>query len=101
MTAVIGAPVFDHEGEPTLYVVVGSRQKHFQFETADAKFVQGVGAMLVAGLLQEKILAADQAKLAFVSQVSHGALSHSLTLCKPSLTFSVCPRASHTYVRYR
>ncbi|GJN87781.1 hypothetical protein Rhopal_000736-T1 [Rhodotorula paludigena] len=71
VTAVIGAPVFDHEGEPTLYVVVGSRQKHFQFETADAKFVQGVGAMLVAGLLQEKILAADQAKLAFVSQVSH------------------------------
>ncbi|GAA5846560.1 hypothetical protein JCM9279_006741 [Rhodotorula babjevae] len=69
--AVVAVPVFDHEGEPAIYVVVGSRKQHFQYETTDQRFVQSVGALLVAGMLQERILAADKAKQAFLSQVSH------------------------------
>ncbi|BGP45205.1 hypothetical protein JCM10450v2_001022 [Rhodotorula kratochvilovae] len=69
--AVIAVPVFDHEGEPMLYVVAGSRQRHFQYEETDERFVKSVGALLVAGMLQERILAADKAKQAFLSQVSH------------------------------
>lgn len=71
--AIVAVPVFDHEGEPAIYVVVGSRKQHFQYELTDQSFVQSVGALLVAGMLQERILAADKAKQAFLSQVSHGA----------------------------
>ncbi|GAA5820176.1 hypothetical protein JCM3770_004810 [Rhodotorula araucariae] len=71
VTAAIAVPVFDHEGEPMLYVVAGSRQRHFEYEETDQRFVKSVGALLVAGMLQERILAADKAKQAFLSQVSH------------------------------
>ncbi|GAA6005291.1 hypothetical protein JCM10207_002928 [Rhodosporidiobolus poonsookiae] len=71
-TSMIAAPIFDHEGEPALYVVVGSRQRYFAYEQpADERFITGIGAMVLGSMLQEKILAADQAKLAFVGQVSH------------------------------
>ncbi|GAA5971458.1 hypothetical protein JCM11641_008359 [Rhodosporidiobolus odoratus] len=70
-TALASVPIFDHEGEPALYVVIGSRQGHAFFEPPDERFITGIGTILLSALLQEKILAADQAKLAFLSQVSH------------------------------
>lgn len=86
--AIVAVPVFDHEGEPAIYVVVGSRKQHFQYETTDQRFVQSVGALLVAGMLQERILAADKAKQAFLSQVSHGA---SFLLSPPRYLVSLVP----------
>ncbi|KAG0655942.1 hypothetical protein C6P46_000524 [Rhodotorula mucilaginosa] len=70
-SAVITAPLFDHEGVPALCIVVGSQSPHFQYEPSDQRFVRNVGGVLIAGLLQEKILQADQAKLRFVGHVSH------------------------------
>ncbi|GAA6044005.1 hypothetical protein JCM8097_000190 [Rhodosporidiobolus ruineniae] len=70
-TALLTVPIFDHEGEPALYVIVGSRERYNVFEESDERFVNGVGGILMGSLLQERILAADQAKLAFVSQTSH------------------------------
>ncbi|GAA5873951.1 hypothetical protein JCM3774_004049 [Rhodotorula dairenensis] len=70
-SAVITVPLFDHEGVPALFIVVGSQSPHFEYEPSDQRFVQNVGGVLIAGLLQEKILQADQAKLRFVGHVSH------------------------------
>ena len=55
-SAVITAPLFDHEGVPALCIVVGSQSRHFQYEPSDQRFVRNVGGVLIAGLLQEKIL---------------------------------------------
>ncbi|GAA5978931.1 hypothetical protein JCM10908_002741 [Rhodotorula pacifica] len=70
-TALIATPLFDHEGVPALFVVVGSQSPHYQYEPSDQLFTRNVGGVLIAGLLQEKILQADQAKLRFVGHVSH------------------------------
>lgn len=70
-SAVITTPLFDHEGVPALCIVVGSQSPHFEYEPSDQRFVQNVGGVLIAGLLQEKIIQADQAKLRFVGHVSH------------------------------
>ncbi|GAA5903441.1 hypothetical protein JCM6882_006549 [Rhodosporidiobolus microsporus] len=71
ITAHIAIPFFDHDGEPALYVIIGSRERHFAYVDSDEGFAKGVGAILMAAMLQEKIVAADQAKLAFVGSVSH------------------------------
>ncbi|GAA5903432.1 hypothetical protein JCM6882_006547 [Rhodosporidiobolus microsporus] len=70
-TAYIASPIFDHDGEPALYVIVGSRERHFVYEDSDERFVSAIGGILMAAMLQEKIVVADQAKMAFVGQVSH------------------------------
>ncbi|GAA5874998.1 hypothetical protein JCM8547_002145 [Rhodosporidiobolus lusitaniae] len=70
-TAFIASPVFNHEGEPSLLVLISSTEPHHIFESVDETFVSGVGGVVMAALLKDKILAADQAKLSFVSTVSH------------------------------
>ncbi|GAA5831155.1 hypothetical protein JCM11251_007775 [Rhodosporidiobolus azoricus] len=70
-SSYIARPIFDNEGEPALLVVVGSRERHFVFDDSDERFVTTVGGILMAAILQEKILAADEAKLAFVGSISH------------------------------
>ncbi|BGO88755.1 hypothetical protein NBRC10512_005203 [Rhodotorula toruloides] len=70
-TATIAVPVFDHEGEPALFMVCGSTQPHFEFEPSDEHFVSSIGAILIAGQSQERILAADKAKTSFVGHISH------------------------------
>lgn len=70
-TAAIAVPVFDHEGEPALFMICGSMQPHFEFEPSDEQWVASIGAILIAGQSQERILAADQAKTSFVGHISH------------------------------
>lgn len=70
-SAAIACPLFDHQGSPSLLLVVGSLERHFQYEPSDQRFVRNVGGVLIAGMLQEKILLSDQAKLRFVGHVSH------------------------------
>ncbi|GAA5861955.1 hypothetical protein JCM1840_006887 [Sporobolomyces johnsonii] len=70
-TAALAIPVFDHSGQPALFVVLGSRQPHFQFEPSDGQFAADVGSIIVGSWLRQRIYEADQAKLSFLSQVSH------------------------------
>ncbi|GAA5831157.1 hypothetical protein JCM11251_007776 [Rhodosporidiobolus azoricus] len=71
LSACVAAPIFDNEGNPALYVIVASRERHFSFEESDDRFVSSVGGILMAAMLQEKLCLADEAKLAFVGSVSH------------------------------
>ncbi|GAA5903437.1 hypothetical protein JCM6882_006548 [Rhodosporidiobolus microsporus] len=69
--AYVATPIFDNDGEPALYVIIGSKERHFAYEDSDERFINGIGGLLMAAMLQERIVAADQAKLAFVGSVSH------------------------------
>lgn len=69
--ASITIPVFDASGEPALLVVVCSSEPYFRYEPDDRIFVENVGAVVIGSLLRKRILAADSAKLSFVSQISH------------------------------
>ncbi|BGP14362.1 hypothetical protein JCM10213_004489 [Rhodosporidiobolus nylandii] len=69
-TSYLSVPAF-FNGEPTLMIVLGSTQRHFQFEPTDREFASNVGAVLVGSLLRQRLLEADKAKLHFLSQISH------------------------------
>jgi hypothetical protein len=87
-TALSAVPIFDHTGDLALYLVVGTTQRHFTYVrfcssislpslfsslnflheqgSQEEEFIGGVGSIVLGSLLQSKILAADNAKLAFV-----------------------------------
>ncbi|KAK4701012.1 hypothetical protein P7C70_g5222, partial [Phenoliferia sp. Uapishka_3] len=69
--ASLSVPVFDHDGRPSLLLILCSFTKYFRFEPTDRAFVENVGAVCVGSLMRRRILEADRAKLAFVSQISH------------------------------
>ncbi|ORY90859.1 hypothetical protein BCR35DRAFT_299466 [Leucosporidium creatinivorum] len=69
--ASLAVPIFDVSGEPSLLLVVCSNQRYFRFEEEDRGFVENVGAVIIGSLLRKRIIDADRAKLAFVSQISH------------------------------
>ena len=64
-------PIFDVDGSPALIIVLTSDLPGFQFDPADRNFIEGVGAVAVGALVRQRAVQADQAKLSFVSQISH------------------------------
>ncbi len=64
-------PIYDVDGSPALVIVLGSDAPGFAFDAADRAFVEGVGAVAVGALVRQRAVQADQAKLSFVSQISH------------------------------
>ncbi|GAA6026492.1 hypothetical protein JCM10207_003403, partial [Rhodosporidiobolus poonsookiae] len=70
-TTSICIPIFDVDRAPAVLIVLTSAERWFGFEPTDRRFAQSVGAIVVSLLLRQRALAADRAKLAFVSQVSH------------------------------
>lgn len=70
-SAMLAVPLFDHDGDPSLFLITGSYARHFEYEPSDERFLRNIGGVVLTGLLQEKILQADQAKLRFVGHVSH------------------------------
>lgn len=68
---MMAVPLFDHDGDPSLFLITGSYTRHFEYEPTDERFLRNVGGVILTGLLQEKIFQGDQAKLRFVGHVSH------------------------------
>ncbi|KAH8922496.1 hypothetical protein BT69DRAFT_1334648 [Atractiella rhizophila] len=105
--ASICFPFFDHLKNATLAIIVTS-SAHLRFEIDDAAFVQSVGAVCLASLMKKKVVEADQAKLAFVSQVSHelrsplysivGQLELIRMACPPELLTKIDPLLSAAFV---
>lgn len=67
----MAVPLFDHDSDPSLFLITGSYARHFEYEPSDERFLRNIGGVVLTGLLQEKILQGDQAKLRFVGHVSH------------------------------
>lgn len=70
-TATACVPIFELDGTPAIVMLATTDEQYATFQSSDARFLRNLGAVLVASILRAKALQADQAKLAFVSQISH------------------------------
>ncbi|GAA5876037.1 hypothetical protein JCM8547_003538 [Rhodosporidiobolus lusitaniae] len=71
-TASMLLPVFDVDStNPALLIVLASVEPSFTFDPSDRTFVRNIGAVAVSGLLRERALEAEAAKLKFISTISH------------------------------
>ncbi|GAA5889083.1 hypothetical protein JCM6882_009737 [Rhodosporidiobolus microsporus] len=70
-TATSLVPIFDVDGTPALLLALTSTEPYFQFDPSDQQFVRNVGAVAMSGLLRQRALEAERAKLSFISTISH------------------------------
>lgn len=69
-TSHIVAPFFTGD-QPLFLIVVGKSVTGRRFGTSESNFVRSIGVVLLAKMLQSRVVKADMAKTVFLSSISH------------------------------